>query len=140
MQTQLPTQRVDFVKEDWTAQAHFKLSSVPLANRGGEVSEVSMNCSYFTTGSELVLHTAYFLPNDTTTMTHDLILGIDEAGFYTGVRDWLSENLAAILIAVGTVVTIVSVAVLLLLYKRMKKNGGTWIGASNNVPKPPPKG
>ncbi len=138
-QTQLPTQRIDFVKDDWTAQAHYKLSSVPLANRSGELSEVDMNCSYYTTGSEMVLHTAYFLPNDTTVLTHDLSLGIDEAGFYTGVRDWLSENLAAILIATGTVGTIASVAILLLMYRRMKRNGGSWIGPHKDGSSRPPK-
>jgi len=139
-QTQLPTQRIDFVKEDWTAQAHYKLSSVPMANHSGESAEVSMNCSYYTTGSEMVLHTAYFLPNDTSVMTHDLSLGIDEAGFYTGVRDWFSENLAVILIATGTVATIISVVVLLLMYRKMRKSGGSWIGSSENRSERPPKG
>jgi len=73
-------------------------------------------------------------------MTHDLSLGIDEAGFYTGVRDWFSENLAVILIATGTVATIISVVVLLLMYRKMRKSGGSWIGSSENRSERPPKG
>jgi len=137
----LPNQRIDFAKEDGTVQAHYKISSVPLLSQGESRVRAPMNCSYYTTGTGLVLHTALLISNATGNITHDMSLGIDEAGFYTGVRDWLTENLPSIMVVTGTVAALICVALFILIRRRSRRE----VSAEPDVtpespPDRPPKG
>jgi hypothetical protein len=116
--TGLPTQRIDISKEDGKVQAHYRLSSVPVADDGISQTKPRMNCSHYTTGSGMMLHTAYMVPDANGTITHDMSLGLDEAGFYTGVRDWFTENLPAIMVATGSTVATASAVALIVIHRR----------------------
>ncbi len=116
--TNLPTQRIEFAKEDGTVQAHYKMSSVPLMRDGANVTKPLMNCSYYTTGSGMILHTAFMVRDANGTITHDVSLGIDEAGFYERVGDWFKENLPVIMIVTGTVVAAISVVLFVMIYRK----------------------
>lgn len=133
--TGLPNQRIDFAKEDGTVQAYYKFSSVPLLDEDAGGMRAPMNCSYYTTGTGLVLHTALLISNATGNITHDMSLGIDEAGFYTGVRDWFTENLPAIMVASGTVVVLICLALFVLMRRRPREKAST--GQDGPPEKPP---
>lgn len=130
----LPSQRVDFAKEDGTVQAYYRVSSVPLLSQGAGATRTPMNCSYYTTGTGLVLHTALLVSNATGNITQDMSLGIDEAGFYTGVRDWLTENLPAIMVVSGTAVVLVCLALFVIIRRRSRKEAS----AERDGPVEPP--
>lgn len=116
--TDLPTQRIDIAKEDGTVQAHYRFSSVPIMDDGADRTKPRMNCSHYTTGSGMMLHTAYMVRDANGTLIHDMSLGLDEDGFYTGVRDWFTENLAAIMVVAGSVVAAISILALVVIHRR----------------------
>lgn len=116
--TTLPTQRIEMSKEDGTVQAHYRFSSVPLMHQGANLTKPRINCSYYTTGSGIVLHTAYMVPDANGTITHDMSLGLDEAGFYTGVKDWFTENLPAIMVVTGSIIAAVSIVLFVVFHRR----------------------
>lgn len=123
-QSSLPYQEINFAKDDNTVQAFYRYGSEPLANVSGTVGPVGMNSSFFTTGTGMILHVAYALTNETTSISHEGVIGIDEAGFDLKVTDWVSDNLAAILAFVGGIMAIVSTSVVVTRLRRMKSGSG----------------
>ncbi|MBN1677110.1 MAG: hypothetical protein JW880_01085 [Candidatus Thermoplasmatota archaeon] len=116
--TDLPTQRIEIAKDDGTVQVHHKMSSVPLMRCGADVTKPQMSCSYYTTGSDMILHTAFMVRDANGTITHEVTFGIDEAGFYEGVGDWFRENLPVIMIVTGTIVAAISVVLFVMIYRK----------------------
>ena len=109
-QTRLPTQEIEFSKDDGTVQAYYHFSSEPTTNESGMRRAVLLNSSYFTTGTGLVLHQAYSLGNATDNLAHDMSLGLDMEGFI-GILDWAMENLPILAIITGGIVAITVVSV-----------------------------
>ncbi len=124
-QTSLPVQEVNFAKEDGTVQAFYRYSSEPLARTSDDFQPVSMNSSYYTTGTGMMLYVSYAFSNDTRTVSHYSILGIDENGFVGRVRDWLKENLPMIMVVSGSIIAVVAFAILasMLLHRRRDAGG-----------------
>ncbi len=117
----LPTQSIEMAKEDGTVQAYYRFSSVPVLVNLTNTARPHMSCSYFTTGSGMILHTAYMAPDANGTLVHDVSLGLVESGFYAGVRDWFSENLPVMMIVSGTVVAAVSIVLFVMIYRKSRK-------------------
>jgi len=134
----LPNQRIEFAKEDGTVQAYYKISSAPMLGNGTSAVRAPMSCSYYTTGSGLVLHTALLISNATGNVTHDLSLGIDEAGFYTSVRDWIAENLPAIMVVTGTIVALVCVGSFIVIRRKAAREAKAGSEASADKPQDGP--
>jgi len=122
-QTRLPTQDIDFAKEDGTVQAFYRYSSEPLAKTSGQYSPVAMNSSYYTSGTGLVLHSSFEVSNETTSISHESFLGIDEKGFTGRVRDWLKANLPMIMVVSGSIVAVIAFSILALMLFRWNKHG-----------------
>jgi len=137
--TDLPVQCIDIAKEDGTVQAHYRTSSVPMMSDGANITAPPMNCSYYTFGSGMILHTAFMVPDANGTITHDVCLGIDESGFYEHVGDWLAKNLAAVLMATAAIVAAVSLITIMVI--RRKKRDRDREGPAEPVqvtgPRPP---
>ncbi|OGS51733.1 MAG: hypothetical protein A3K75_01045 [Euryarchaeota archaeon RBG_13_61_15] len=100
-ETGLPMQEIEFAKDDRTVQAHYEWNSMYVCETNGTEGEEPLRSSYYTTGSGLVLHSAFLLPDANSTVTMDTIVGIDEAGFAGRMRDWVKENLPEILALSG---------------------------------------
>jgi hypothetical protein len=136
--TDLPVQCIDIAKEDGTVQAHYRTSSVPMMSDGANITAPPMNCSYYTFGSGMILHTAFMVPDANGTITNDMCLGIDESGFYEHVGDWLAKNLAAVLMATAIVA---AVSLITLMVIRRKKRDRDREGPAEPVqvtgPRPP---
>ena len=120
-QTTLPCQEINFAKDDNTVQAFYHYSSEPIANVSGGLRPVEMNSSFYTTGTGMMLNVAYTMTNETTMLVHEGVIGIDEAGFAVRVRDWLEDNIVAILSVVAGIAAVVSVSVLLTRVWRKKR-------------------
>lgn len=120
--TGLPTQDIDIAKDEGPVQAHYRMDSVPSLTEGSLVRSIRMNCSYFTTGYGMVLHTAFMVPDANGTISYEAFLGIDESGFYEGVSDWFEENLVAIMVVVGVVAVMALTALFLMIPKRKRKD------------------
>jgi hypothetical protein len=122
-QTGLPTQDINFAKEDGTVQAFYRYSSEPLAKTSGQYSPVAMNSSYYTTGTGLILHSSFEISNETTSISHESFLGIDEKGFTSRVRDWLKANLPMIMVVSGSIVAVIAFSTMALMLLRWNKHG-----------------
>jgi hypothetical protein len=81
-----------------------------------------MNSSYYTTGSGLKLNIAYSIDNETDTIIHDSSLGLDEHGFVSKVKDWVTVNMPWILIISGSIVAVVSISILVTMLRKYRKN------------------
>lgn len=117
----MPEQSILFSKENGTVQAHFRYSSEPTEGASGP--QVPMNASYYTTGSGMILHLAYFLDPAADELHQETTLGIDEAGFILKVRDWFRDNLGALLIVVGSLAAIIALTMLVFMYRKYKREG-----------------
>jgi len=120
-QTSLPVQDINFARDDGAIQAFYRYSSEPLARTSGDYRPVAMNSSYYTTGSGMMLCVSYAFSNDTASISHYSILGIDENGFAGRVRDWLRENLPMIMVVSGSAVAAVALAVLASMVLRRRR-------------------
>lgn len=132
--TLLPCQEILFAKEDQTVQAHYRVSSEAYTSYDYGLSQVPMNLSYYTTGGELVLHTAYFPTDSNETLSHEIVVGIDESGFTPRFRDWLKDNLPMVMIVSGSIVAAVSILMLGLILRKH------WGWGRRSPPAEPPKG
>ncbi len=110
-QTTLPYQEINFAKGDNTIQAFYRYDSEPMGNISGEVRPVEMGSCFYTTGTGMILHVTYAIDNETSSLTHDGMIGIDEAGFKVRVRDWFEDNIVAILSVIGMIAALVALAV-----------------------------
>jgi hypothetical protein len=117
-ETYLPYQEILFAKEDSTVQAFYHYSSEPMRMVGGNLSASPMSSSYLTTGTGMLLHTAYVISNDTESLSHNASVGIIESGFNVHVSDWLKRNLAVIMAVVGSIVAIVSIGLLVMALRK----------------------
>jgi hypothetical protein len=133
-ETLLPCQDILFAMENQTVLAHYRISSEPYARSDTGISQVPMGISYYTNPKELVVHTSYFPEDMNQTLTHEIVVGIDEAGFTPGLRDWLKENWPVVLVFSGSVVAVVSIVVLIIL---ARKHYG-W-GVKKSAESPPEK-
>ncbi|MEM0344201.1 MAG: hypothetical protein QXU73_08185 [Thermoplasmata archaeon] len=117
-QTPFATQEVAYSKEDGTEQVLLFWDSVPLCNASGAWLPIPSNASYYTTGTGMILHTAYPLPS-CGALFQSLHIGINEAGFVQQLRDWFMDNLAAMLVvAVALPVAIFSTVFLMRRVRR----------------------
>lgn len=116
-QTSLPTQDIEFAKDDGTVQAYYRFSSEPTTEVNGTARAVSLNSSYYTTGTGLVLCPAYSLSNQTDNLVHDMSIGLDMSGFVR-VRDWAAKNLPVLAIVCGGLVALTGTSVHLWKRKR----------------------
>lgn len=124
-QTSLPVQNINFARDDGTVQAFYDYSSEPLVRTSSDYRPVTMNSSYYTTGTGMMLYVSYAFSNDTTSLSHSSFLGIDERGFVGRVRDWLRENLPMIMVVSGSIVAVVAFALLASMILRRRWQGGT---------------
>jgi len=134
--TDMPVQCIDIAKEDGTVQAHYRTSSVPMMSDGASLTGIPMNCSYYTFGSGMILHTAFMAHDVNGTITHEMCLGIDEAGFYAHVGDWLEQNLEAVLAVAAAILGAVSLVVLFVIRRRRSGRIGGGQGESVQVTGP----
>ncbi len=134
--TDLPVQRIDIAKEDGTVQAHYRVSSVPMMSDGVNLTGIPLNCSYYTFGSGMTLHTAFMVPDANGTITHDMYLGLDEAGFYEDVGDWLEQNLAAVLAVTAAILAAVSLVIIFVIRRKRRDRDGVGQGESAQVTDP----
>jgi hypothetical protein len=118
--TVLPYQEIAFAKGDHTVRAYYKWDSEPTIDDGGLVVAVPMASSYFTTGSSMILHTAYLVGNGTGTIHELAVIGIDEAGFAGVIHDWLRENLVAVTAFAAAMVAVVALSGILLIHYRSR--------------------
>lgn len=119
-QTNLPYQEINFAKDDNTIQAFYRYCSEPNADVSNISKAIGMNSSYYTTGTGMILHVAYEFSNDTTFMSHQGCIGLDDNGFTVRISDWFKENMTSILAVVGGIIAIVAIAVTLARCRRKK--------------------
>ncbi len=100
LQTRLPTQDIDFVNDKGLVQAYYRYSSEPTTNDSGSPRPASLNSSYHTTGTSMMVYPSYHLGNRTDNITHDMSIGLDMQGFVR-VRDWAMRNLPILGAVVG---------------------------------------
>ncbi len=105
-ETRLPTQDIEFATEAGQAQAYYHYSSIPTCNDSGTPIPVPLNSSYYTTGTNLMLYSAYSLGNGTRNLTHDMSIGLDMSGF-VGARDWVMRNIPVLAVTIGAVAALV---------------------------------
>lgn len=129
--TNLPCQDILFAKEDGTIQAHYRMSSEPNVSRDQVVSQVPMAISYYSNGNGLVVHSAYSPEDSNGTISHEIIVGIDESGFTPRFRDWVKDNLAMIMIVTGSIAAVISVTLLVFIVRKHWGWGGK---RSSNTP------
>lgn len=111
-QTPFAAQEVAYSKEDGTEQVMLFWDSEALCNASGAWLPIASNASYYTTGTGMILHTAYPLP-PCGALFQTLHIGINEPGFVQQIRDWFMDNLATILVAAVAVPVLILSAVLL---------------------------
>jgi len=129
-----PDQEVLFAKEDGTVQAFYRYSSEPTFYQVGVLSSIPGKVSYYTTGTGMVMHTAYLIPNGTAVLTHDMSLGIQESGFVSGPGDWIMDNLAIILFIAGLIV-LIPVAARVVSRRRGRRQPDSDISSQDNKEK-----
>ena len=132
--TILPCQDILFTKEDQTVQAHYRISSEPYISYNQGIYQVPMGISYYTNGDGLVAHTAYFPVDSNETISHEIVVGIDESGFTPRFRDWVKDNLAMVMIVTGSIAAVVSISLLVFI---LRKHWG-W-GKKRSATDPPEK-
>ena len=123
VQTHNPLQEIYFAKENGTIQAFLFFSSTPMNGTGPLARPVSMNSSYYTTGSSLVLQQAFFTNSTTSALTQEMVLGIDEHGFTLTVRDWFKDNLPILMVVCGSIALIITLPLLAVMYRRYRRSG-----------------
>ena len=129
--TALAQQEVDYSKDDGTVKAYYRWDSIPTMNTSGDESDAPIRCSFYTTGTGMILHSAYMVSNSTGSLFQDASLGIDESAFTAKITDWIKENAVAIVLSVATIVGIVACVYLLVRYRRHRKK--------ETAVKPPPE-
>lgn len=112
-----PNQEVLFARDDGVVQAFFRYSSEPVLYQVGVLNSIPTNVSYFTTGSGLMLDTAFWMPNGTALLTHEVNLGIVESGFVSNPADWIMDNLAVI-IAVAALIVLAPLVARIMIRRR----------------------
>lgn len=117
--TSLPEQDISYAKDDGTVKAYYRWDSVPSINSSGNVSALPFNCSFFTTGTGMILHSAFTISNTTGSLFQEASIGIDESAFTARITDWLKENAGAIALIVGAIVAVAVSSVVLM--RRRKK-------------------
>jgi hypothetical protein len=126
--TDEPLQEIKLSKEDGTVQAvYYWNSEATLANATQEHPSL-VSSSYYTTGTGLILHTA-ISTNNSTTLSHDSIVGIIESGFIGRITDWAKEHVVE-LAAVGALIVMV-VALMVLVSRRRRSRGRSGEGLGN---------
>jgi hypothetical protein len=108
-QARLPTQDIDFVNEHGLVQAYYRYSSVPATDDAGYSRGVTLNSSYYTTGTSLMLYSVYDMESSADNLTHEMSIGLDMAGFVR-VRDWAMQNLPVLTLVVGGLVALTLVS------------------------------
>ena len=116
--TDLASQEIAFSKDDGTVQAYYDWDSLPGAGPNESSPVIASNASFFTTGTGLMLHTAYGLNNTTDLLYQEASVGIDEAGFMARITDWVKDNLVGITLAL---VAIVAVVIALIMMNGIRK-------------------
>ncbi len=105
LQTGLPTQDIDFANDRGTVQAYYRQNSEPTSNDSGTPMSVSMNSSYYTTGTSMMLYSVFGFGNRTDNLSHEMSIGLDMKGFVR-VRDWAMRNLPVLAIVIGGLVVL----------------------------------
>lgn len=131
MQAPFAAQEIAYSKEDGTEQAMFYWDSEPRSNRSGTWTSIASNASYFTTGTGMILHTSYSLPNDVSSIFQSLHIGISEPGFVQHLRDWFMDNLGLIIAVLALIVGAIVVAVLIVRYARRRSEASVKDGADD---------
>jgi len=116
--TPLAEQEISYAKEDGTIKAYYRWDSVPMMDPGESEWPAPVNCSFFTTGTGMILHSAYSLSNVTGSLFQESSIGIDESAFTARITDWLKENAAAIALFIGAVVAVIVLIVVLVRARR----------------------
>lgn len=122
VQTHSPLQEIYFAKENGTIQAFLFFSSTPMNGTGPLARPVSMNSSYYTTGSSLVLQQAFITNGSTSVLTQEMVLGIDEHGFTLTVRDWFKDNLPILMVVCGSIAMVITLPMLAIMYRRYRRS------------------
>jgi hypothetical protein len=120
--TSLAEQDISFAKEDGTVKAYYRWDSVPSFNSSGNESAALIRCSFLTTGTGMILHSAFLISNATGTLFQEASLGIDESAFTAKITDWMKENAVAIALFVGSIAAIVAVAALFVRHRKHSKD------------------
>ena len=120
--TSLPQQEICYAKEDGTVKAYYEWDSLPVMASGGDLHDIPINNSFFTTGTGMFLHSIYPITNETDSIHQEASLGIDESAFTAKIADWLKENALAIALFVGSIVTIIVVAAVLVRRRKHAKS------------------
>jgi hypothetical protein len=106
-----PVQEIRFSKEGGVVQAMYRWNTEAVTDNSTQVSSTSASSSYYTTGTGLMLHTA-FSANNSTTLSHDSIVGILESGFIGKITEWAKEYALEVTLAILAVVIIIVAAVM----------------------------
>jgi len=116
--TDMAEQEISYAKEDGTIKAYYRWDSVPSMNSSGSETEAPVKSSFYTTGTGMILHSAYMVSNTTGALFQEASLGIDESAFTAKITDWIKENAVAIALVSVSIVAIVACAVFVLRYRR----------------------
>lgn len=122
--TSLPQQDISFAKDDGTAMAYYRWDSVPLMNSSGTLLNSSVNNTFLTTGTGMLLHSCYAVSNETSMLFQEASIGIVESAFTAKITDWLRDNAVAITIFVVPIAAIIVATAMVLRHRRFSKAGG----------------
>jgi len=117
----LAQQEIDFAKEDGLVKAYYRWDSLPAMSTDGDELDAPISCSYYTTGTGMILHSAYMVSNSTGSLFQDASLGINESAFTAKITDWIKENAVAITLVTATIVGIIAGVGFLMRYRRRRK-------------------
>ena len=118
-ETPFAAQEIAYSKEDGTEQVNFFWDSEALCNSSGAWLPMASNASYYTTGTGMILHTAYPLPS-CGAIFQSLHIGIDEQGFTQKLRDWFMDNVVTI-VAVAVAVSVMILSAFLLTRRARRR-------------------
>ncbi len=119
--TDEPLQEIQFSKEDGTVQALYLWNSEADSSNATEMPRISS--SYYTTGTGMVLHTA-ISANNSTTLSHDSVVGIVESGFIGKITDWAKEHMVELATTATVLIAIVVLMVVVTRRRRARSNRG----------------
>ena len=116
--TSLPDQEISYAKEDGTVQAYYWWDSEPSICLNGSERAAPLNCTFFTTGTGMLLHSAYTVSNDTGCIYQESSIGLDESAFVGKITNWIRDNIAIVIAVVVVIIAAVGAAIYFAKYRK----------------------
>ena len=116
--TSLANQQISYAKEDGTVQAYYWWDSEPGICVNGSERAAPLNCSFITTGTGMLLHSAYAVSNDTGCLYEESSIGLDDSAFVGEITNWIKDNIVIVVAVVAVIIAAVGAAIYFSKHRR----------------------